>query len=59
VKVPILRFADVRNRTKRAEEGREPVQPYLLVTRYNPTRVEQGNMLSLTDITEMLGIKLM
>ncbi len=46
------------SRTKRAIEGREPVKEHLLVTRYNPLRVEGGQMLSLEDIGEILRIPL-
>ena len=31
---------------------------YLLITRYNPARVNQGQMLSLQDIQDILRIKL-
>lgn len=44
--------------SRRAEDGMEPVKPYLLVTRYNPDRVEQGEMLSLETVKELLGIPL-
>ena len=44
------------SKTKRAEEG-ERVQEYLLLTRYSPSRVEKGEMLSVTDVEEVLGLK--
>lgn len=46
------------SKTKRAVEGPEPVKEHLLITRYNPGRVEDGQMLSLTDIQEILRIPL-
>jgi septum site-determining protein MinD len=42
------------SKTKRAIEGGEPVKEHLLITRYNPNRVEGGQMLSLDDIHEIL-----
>ena len=46
-------------KSKRAEEGREPIKEHLVVTRYSPSRVESGEMLSIDDIQELLGIKLL
>jgi septum site-determining protein MinD len=46
------------SKTKRAMEGAEPIKEHLLITRYNPARVEEGQMLSLQDIQEILRIKL-
>jgi septum site-determining protein MinD len=46
------------SRTRRAIEGGEPVKEHLLVTRYNPLRVEGGHMLSLEDVHEILRIPL-
>ena len=46
------------SKTKRAIEGKEPIKEHLLITRYNPSRVEGGQMLSLTDIQEILRIPL-
>lgn len=45
-------------KSKRAVDGDEPVKEYLLLTRYNPKRVSDGEMLSLTDIEDILRIKL-
>jgi septum site-determining protein MinD len=42
------------SKTTRAIEGKEPIKEHLLITRYNPTRVEGGQMLSLDDIQEIL-----
>ncbi len=46
-------------KSRRAVEGREPVKEHLLVTRYNPTRVAAGEMLSVDDIQEILRIPLL
>jgi septum site-determining protein MinD len=46
------------SKTKRAIEGAEPIKEHLLITRYNPERVDQGQMLSLVDIQDILRIKL-
>ncbi len=45
-------------KSKRAEEGEEPIKEHLIVTRYSPERVESGEMLSIGDIQELLGINL-
>ena len=44
------------SKTRRAEQG-ERVQEYLLLTRYSPVRVEKGEMLSVGDVEEELGLK--
>ncbi|MBN3820702.1 septum site-determining protein MinD [Paraburkholderia sp. Se-20369] len=46
------------SKTKRATEGKEPIKEHLLITRYSPKRVNEGEMLSLEDISEILRIKL-
>ena len=46
------------SKTQRAVEGGDPVKEHLLITRYNPARVNQGQMLSLEDIQDILRIKL-
>ncbi len=46
------------SKTQRAIEGGEPVKEHLLITRYNPGRVEDGHMLSLDDIQDILRIPL-
>ena len=46
------------SKTRRAIEGREPVKEHLLITRYNPNRVQEGQMLSLHDIQDILRIPL-
>ena len=49
----------IQSRSKRAEEKRDPVKEHLLVTRYDPARVERGEMLKLEDIQEILAIPLL
>jgi septum site-determining protein MinD len=46
------------SKTKRAIDSAEPIKEHLLITRYNPNRVDQGQMLSLDDIKDILRIKL-
>jgi len=46
-------------KSKRAEDGAEPIKEHLLITRYSPNRVQNGEMLSLEDIGELLGIDLL
>ncbi|HQY81844.1 MAG TPA: septum site-determining protein MinD [Thermomonas sp.] len=45
------------SKTRRAERGDGDVTAYLLLTRYSPQRVENGEMLSITDVEEVLGLK--
>jgi len=45
-------------KSKRALEGHDPIKEHLLITRYCPARVDQGEMLALEDIQELLGISL-
>ena len=46
------------SKTKRAIEGGDPIKEHLLITRYNASRVQDGQMLSLEDIQDILRIKL-
>jgi septum site-determining protein MinD len=46
------------SKTKRAIAGSEPIREHLLITRYNPKRVSEGEMLSIEDIQEILRIPL-
>ena len=46
------------SKTQKAERG-EKVLDSLLLTRYNPTRVENGEMLSIKDVEEILGLKVL
>jgi septum site-determining protein MinD len=43
------------SKTRRAEKG-ERVREHLLLTRYSPKRVESGDMLSIKDVQEILGL---
>jgi len=47
------------SKTRRAEAGGDPVQQHLLLTRYNPTRVASGDMMSVDDVKEILGIEVL
>ena len=46
------------SKTKRAIDGREPIQEHLLLTRYDADRVEKGDMLSVQDVKDILAIPL-
>ena len=46
------------SKTKRAIDGRPPIQEHLLVTRYDPERVIKGDMLSVDDVKDILAIPL-
>ena len=47
------------SKSKRAEENREPIKEYLLLTRYSPERVKLGEMLSVDDVQEILSLHLL
>ncbi|SDY80238.1 septum site-determining protein MinD [Nitrosomonas sp. Nm33] len=47
------------SKSRRAELGMEPIKEYLLLTRYDPYRVEAGEMLSLEDVQEILSLHLL
>ena len=44
------------SKTRRSEEGQAKVDEHLLLTRYSPRRVADGDMMSLQDVEEILGI---
>lgn len=46
------------SKSQAAEAGRE-IKQHLVITRYDPSRVGKGEMLSVEDIIEILGIKLL
>jgi septum site-determining protein MinD len=46
-------------KTSRAEVGGPPIKTHLLLTRYAPTQVKRGEMLSVGDVLELLGIPLL
>jgi septum site-determining protein MinD len=48
----------IQAKSRRAQNGGEPVKEHLLITRYVPKRVEAGEMLSHTDVQEILRIPL-
>ncbi|MBP9643092.1 MAG: septum site-determining protein MinD, partial [Budvicia sp.] len=47
------------SKSRRAERGEDPIKEHLLVTRYNPERVNRGDMLSVEDVVEILRIPLL
>jgi septum site-determining protein MinD len=47
----------LQSKSKRAKEGGK-VQEHLLITRYDPVRVDQGEMLSKEDVCDILAVKL-
>jgi septum site-determining protein MinD len=49
----------LQSKSRRAEQSLEPIKEHLLLTRYNPTRVEAGEMLSVGDVEEILAIPLL
>ena len=49
----------LQSKTKRSEDGAEPITEHLIVTRYSSRRVASGEMLSIQDIKELLGIPLL
>ncbi|WP_017346331.1 septum site-determining protein MinD [Pantoea sp. A4] len=48
----------ISSKSRRAENGEDPVKEHLLLTRYNPGRVSRGDMLSMEDVLEILRIPL-
>lgn len=49
----------IASKSRRAENDEEPVKERLLITRYVPARVSGGDMLSVDDIVELIGIELL
>lgn len=47
------------SKSRRAEQALEPVKEHLLLTRYAPSRVNRGDMLSVEDVQEILAIPLL
>ncbi|MDP3295977.1 MAG: septum site-determining protein MinD [Nevskia sp.] len=47
------------SKSRRAEKGDQRVKEHLVLTRYNPTRVAKGEMLSVEDVKEILAIPLL
>ncbi len=48
----------IQAKSRRALNGEQPVKEHLLITRYSPKRVEAGEMLSYSDVQEILRIPL-
>lgn len=44
------------SKTQRAEQGNGGVKEHLLLTRYNPRRVASGEMMSVDDVKDILGL---
>ncbi len=49
----------LQSKSQRAEKKQDPVKEHLLLTRYNPERVERGDMLNVSDVEEILAIPLL
>ena len=49
----------LNSKSRRAEKGQEAVKQHLLLTRYDPARVEKGEMLKVEDVLEILAIPLL
>lgn len=47
------------SKSRRAEQGLDPVKEHLLLTRYTPERVSRGDMLSVDDVCEILAVPLL
>jgi len=47
------------SKSRRAEQGLEPIKEYLLLTRYSPERVRIGEMLSVADVQDILSLHLL
>lgn len=46
-------------KSRRAEQGQDPIKEHLVLTRYNPTRVAAGEMLAMNDVVELLSVDLL
>ena len=47
------------SKSRRAEKGEDPIKEHLLLTRYNPERVSNGEMLGVEDVKEILAVTLL
>lgn len=47
------------SKSRRAEQNLEPVSEHLMLTRYDPDRVERGEMLKVEDVLDILAIPLL
>lgn len=46
----------ISSKSRRSEDNKIPIKEHLLLTRYNPTRVKNGEMLSMNDVLDILRI---
>jgi len=49
----------LQSKSRRAEKGEAPVKEHLLLTRYDPERVERGEMMTVQDVQEILAVPLL
>jgi septum site-determining protein MinD len=49
----------LQSKSRRAADGKDPIKEHLLVTRYSPKRVDDGEMLSYKDVQELLRVPLL
>ena len=49
----------LQSKSYRAEQNLDPITEHLLITRFDPARVERGEMLNIADIEEILAVKLL
>jgi septum site-determining protein MinD len=47
------------SKSRRAERNEDPIKEHLLITRYHPERVSQGEMLGVEDVKEILSVALL
>jgi len=47
------------SKSRRAENGDEPIREFLLLSRYSPERVAKGEMLSVDDVQDILSLDLL
>lgn len=47
------------SKSRRAEQGHEPIREFLLLTRYSPERVARGEMLGVDDVQDILSLDLL
>ncbi|MFK3795420.1 MULTISPECIES: septum site-determining protein MinD [unclassified Pseudomonas] len=47
------------SKSRRAENGEDPIKEHLLITRYHPERVSKGEMLGVDDVKEILAVTLL
>jgi septum formation inhibitor-activating ATPase MinD len=47
------------SKSRRAINGSEPIREYLLLSRYSPQRVKNGEMLGVDDVQEILSLHLL